>query len=149
DTLPPPRRAFLVATAEAVALEGEMPLVADDEEEDDPEQRREEELPEWYQQGPRHALQAIADIRAGLGLAGASGSRSGALWALGVLALVGGGLAVLEVFYVTEALGLAAFYLGPLLACEGAGMAVGPLLVANALARNAWRGAFMGGMIGA
>jgi hypothetical protein len=147
DTLPQPRRAFLVATAEAVALEGEMPLLADDD--DDPELHREEALPEWYQQGPRHVFQAIADIRAGLGLAGSVGSSSGALWALAVLALIGGGLAVLEVFYVSNALGLPAFYLGPLLACEGAGMALGLLLVGNALARNKWRGTFMTGMIGA
>jgi hypothetical protein len=149
DTLPQPRRAFLVATPEAVALEGEMPLLADDEDNDDPELHREEALPEWYQQGPRHVFQAIGDIRAGLGLAGSVGSSSGALWALAVLALIGGGLAVLEVFYVSNALGLPAFYLGPLLACEGAGMALGLLLVGNALARNKWRGTFMTGMIGA
>ena len=149
DTLPQSRRAFLVATPEAVALEGEMPSLADDEDDDDPELHREEALPEWYQQGPRHVFQAIADIRAGLGLAGSVGSSSGALWALAVLALIGGGLAVLEVFYVSNALGLPAFYLGPLLACEGAGMALGPLLADNALARNKWRGTFMTGMIGA
>jgi MFS family permease len=38
---------------------------------------------------------------------------------------VGGGLSVLEVFYITSIVSLPAFYLGPLLAAEGAGLALG------------------------
>jgi hypothetical protein len=82
DALPERRRAFLLA----------RPVVShsDDEAEDDwdddeapgaaangadlaSEGRREELLPAWYQQGPPHAAEALADIRAGLGLAGTGG----------------------------------------------------------------------------
>ncbi len=142
DPLPEQRRAFLLA----------MPDTLDDEEEEEtetlkrpsPEQRREHGLPAWYQQGPSRTGEAWADIRAGLGLAGSGGGSTAAIWAVGGLALIGGGLATLEVFYVTYWLQLPEFYLGPLLAAEGAGLALGAML-AGGLAR-AWRLSLFGGM---
>lgn len=119
DALPPGRRAFLLAAPEADD---------EDDEDDDPELRREELLPEWYQQGPETAGQGVREIRDGLAL-GAAGPHGGtALRALGLLALVGGGLSVLEVFYVTQGMLLPAFYLGVLLAAEAGGLALGALL---------------------
>jgi hypothetical protein len=109
------------------------------------EERREEMLPVWYQQGPRQAAEALADIRAGLGLAGTGGGSTAALWALCALALLGGGLAALEVFYVYYWLKLPEFYLGPLIAAEGAGLALGATLGAG-LAARLWRASLFGGM---
>ena len=164
DALPSSRRAFLLATPESVShddnpsdsdgwddAEDELDATDDDEDEDededdDPEERREMKLPEWYQQGPTGAGQALADIRVGLGLAGAHSSSTAALWGLSALALVGGGLAALEVFYVTGALLLPSFYLGPLLAAEGGGAALG-VLIARPFAGGGWRVGFLGGII--
>jgi hypothetical protein len=151
DALPEQKRAFLLATPEtahADATAAGLPDVADDEDEDDAEARRELGLPEWYQQGPKHAFQAMADLRAGLGLAGGATGTSVALWALGALAFVGGGLAALEVFYITGVVLLPAFYLGPLLAAEGGGLALGVLWASGATAKGSWRGIFLVGIVG-
>ncbi len=142
DALPERRRAFMLA----------VPDTLDDEEEDEtetlkrpsPEERREHGLPAWYQQGPSRGREGWADLRAGLGLAGTGGGSTAAIWALGALALIGGGLASLEVFYVLYRLQLPEFYLGPLLAAEGGGLALGALL-AGGFARS-WRIALFGGM---
>ncbi len=158
DAVPANRRAFLLATPESVSHDDtasdddddwEDDDAADDEDEayDDPAQRREMRLPEWYQQGPTGAGQALADIRVGLGLAGSKGGSTAAIWGMSALALVGGGLAALEVFYVTNGLLLPSFYLGPLLAIEGAGAAFGAL-ISRAFAERAWRVAFIAGLIG-
>ncbi len=152
DALPRQRRAFLLATPEMAIAEGGVPDAPLDHPEDDgaegaaadPEQQRELGLPEWYQQGPRSARQAFADIRAGLGLAGQRRPGLLALLAVAALALVSGGLAVLEVFYITDAVGLPTFYLGPLLAAEGAGAALGMLLAGSSAK---WRLRLLGGTI--
>jgi hypothetical protein len=152
DALPERRRAFLLARPAASRSEDEEAW--DDEAPDaaaaetDPasaEERREEMLPPWYQQGPRHAGEALADIRTGLGLAGTGGGSTAALWALGALALLGGGLAALEVFYVYYWLKLPEFYLGPLIAAEGAGLALGATLGVG-FGPRLWRGGLFGGM---
>ena len=90
--------------------------------------QRERALPEWYQQGPNTPFQAIGDIRAGIGLAGGRAASATALLTLTALALVGGGLSVLEVFYVSDRLGLAGYYLGVLVALEASGLTLGALL---------------------
>jgi hypothetical protein len=153
DALPESRRAFLLATPEMAIAEGGVPdapidHVADDDDaaEADFERQRELGLPEWYQQGPKNARQAFADIRAGLGLAGQQRPGLLALLAVAALALVSGGLAVLEVFYLTDTVGLPSFYLGPLLAAEGTGAALG-LLLAGSSAK--WRLRLLGGTIAA
>ncbi|HEX6799718.1 MAG TPA: hypothetical protein VF116_18560 [Ktedonobacterales bacterium] len=153
DALPEARRAYLLATPEMAVAEGGVPDALLDHPEDgddegdaeaNPQQQRELGLPEWYQQGPRNARQAIADIRAGLGLAGQRRPGLLALLAVAALALVSGGLAVIEVFYITDAMGLPTFYLGPLLAAEGTGAALG-MLLAGSSAR--WRLRLLGGTI--
>jgi hypothetical protein len=126
DALPPARRAFLLATPESVAVDdAALDSLSEDDEDLDADERRELKLPEWYQQGPSSAWQAVSDIFVGIGLAGSTPVSTAALWALGALAFVGGGLSVLEVFYITSIVSLPAFYLGPLLAAEGAGLALG------------------------
>lgn len=162
DALPSNRRAFLLATPESVSHDDtaagddewadedaadEDAADEDDDEYDDPADRREMRLPEWYQQGPTGAGQALGDIRVGLGLAGTNPGSTAALWGVSALALVGGGLAVLEVFYVINALLLPSFYLGPLLATEGAGAALG-VVIARPFAERAWRVAYVIGLIG-
>jgi hypothetical protein len=116
----------LSATALAAELTGSMataqPLT---------EEQRELALPEWYQQGPLNAAQAMAEIRAGLGLAGGRKSSATALLALLALALVGGGLSALEVFYLGDQLNLPALYLGVLAALEAGGLALGALLASG------------------
>jgi hypothetical protein len=113
----------LSATALAAELTGSLataqPLT---------EEQRELALPEWYQQGPTNAAQAMAEIRAGLGLAGGRKSSATALLALLALALVGGGLSALEVFYLGDQLNLPALYLGVLAALEAGGLALGALI---------------------
>jgi hypothetical protein len=131
DALPKNQRAFLLATPEPANPDHEWETAdlgefADDDDVDS-DIRRELRLPEWYQQGPERGLQAFAELRAGLGLAGGRQSSRWSLIALGTLALVGGGLAVLEVFLLGDRLGEPSFYLGPLLAAEGAGLALGAL----------------------
>lgn len=158
DTIPESRRAFLRANPESLALLGEVgghaPPPLDDERDEEElsdeelDLRRELALPEWYQQGPTSPGQALADIRAGLGLAGSSGSSAAGLWLLSALALFGGGLAALEVFYVTHGLYQPSYFLGPLLAAEGAGLALGFYLAQTLLAGGGAKIAAFGGAIG-
>ncbi len=147
DSIPEERRAFTLATltsaspdevtragliAAARGAKGETDEDGDSDAEDDAASlsatQRERALPEWYQLGPRNPFQAIGDIRAGLGLAGGRAASASALLTLAALALVGGGLGVLEVFYVSDRLGLAGYYLGVLLALEAGGLTLGALL---------------------
>lgn len=150
DALPPERRAFLRVTPAAALAEGgatDLPPEPDDVGEDaDPQRLRELGLPEWYQQGPKHAGHALVDLRAGLGLAGTRTASTAALVAVAALAMIGGGLAVLEVFYVTGELGLPTFYLGPLLAAEGTGAALGVALAGGGTGKR-WRGLLIGGVV--
>jgi hypothetical protein len=153
DPLPEQRRAFLLATPASVAPDRD-PLEAYAGESDDelgvvdPQERRELGLPEWYQQGPETPVDAIADIRSGLGIAGTTSSGAAAFRALTALALVGGGFAVLEVFYLIGAVGVPSFYLGPLLAAEAAGMAFGVLLGSGLATGAGWRVCLIGGVLG-
>jgi hypothetical protein len=139
DPLPPTRRAFLLARPEAAdyAAHADDHGPEEDEEAADPERLREERLPEWYQQGPQRLGQWRREVRDGLALAGASTGGAIALCALGLLALVGGGLSVLEVFYLTDMLQQPAFYLAPLVAAEAGGAALGLALVGAAGRRSA------------
>ena len=155
DTLPPNQRDFLLATPE-FAMSGDewsdaLALNEDlsDPDEMGPEGRREHALPAWYQLGPSSAFQAIGEIRAGLSLAGVTQSSAVALWGLCALGIAGGGLAVLEVFYLVQTLSLPPFYLGPLLAAEGAGLACGALLSGGSMsAADGWHGRFLAGVGG-
>ena len=157
DPLPASRRAFLRATVEEAvpdAQEREELLLASQPEgksglEDDSEEELaealERALPEWYQPGPRSPIGGVAEVRAGLGLAGGAGSSRNSLLAQATLALVGGGFAVLEVFYVLYALQAPIFFLGVLLAAEAGGMVVGAALASR---RDAWRMGVVMGMFG-
>jgi hypothetical protein len=167
DALPRRHRAFLLtkppaksrepidedydeeeATAQAAYDEGDQEDEID--ERDDPElaaERREAALPEWQQWGPGTVGQALADVVAGLRLAGSGGISANALRALAVLALVGGGIGVFEVFYVTDRLYVATFYLGALLAAQGAGMAIGATLWSDLGRKGSGRGATFVGTI--
>lgn len=138
DAIPEERRAFTHATPSSASpdetLRDELIAAArgddgEDLEDDDiasltPDQR-ERALPEWYQQGPGSPFQAIEDVRAGLRIAGARRASATALLTVAALALVGAGLSVLEVFYVTDRLGLPAYYLGVLAALEAGGLTIG------------------------
>ncbi|MGE5335287.1 MAG: hypothetical protein ACM3N4_11345, partial [Nitrososphaerota archaeon] len=110
--------------------------------------RREMALPEWYQVVPSTFRQALGELRAGLALAGGSPVSQTAMLALSTLSLVGGGLAALEIFFVQDRLGLPGFYLGPLLAAEAGGLALGTLLGDAAGQRGQGRPALIGGVIG-
>lgn len=150
ESIPPARRAFLLAQPTTDLDDGERLDDADADALDDDEdayadyessiERREARLPEWEQWGPGMITEAIADVKAGLTLAGSNGTSVNAMRALAALALVGGGLSVLEVFYVTDHLLVPTYYLGALLAAEGAGLALGATF---------WRdlGRFAGGRI--
>lgn len=147
DALPEQQRGFLQATPAGVAPDEATrddllraargaSGAADDEEGDEEdgeealsEEQRELALPEWYQQGPMNAAQAMADIRVGMGLAGGRRSSATALLALLALALTGGGLSTLEVFYLGDRLNLPPLDLGALVSLEAAGLALGMLLV--------------------
>lgn len=148
DTLPEKRRAFLLAVPD-----NDADLDEDDDDEEtlhppSPQKRREHALAEWYQQGPTRPVEAVADLRAGFGLAGSSAVSSVALWATCALALIGGGLATLEVFYVLYRIQLPAYYLGPLVAAEGAGLVLG-IHLASLIMPRLWRLALFGGIAGA
>jgi hypothetical protein len=157
DPLPASRRAFLRATVEEAtpdAQEREELLLASQPEgksrmEDDSAEELaealERALPEWYQPGPRTPYGAIGEVRAGLGLAGGAGSSRNSLLAQATLALVGGGFAVLEVFYVLYALQAPIFTLGVLLSAEACGMVLGVTLATR---RDAWRMGVIIGMFG-
>lgn len=163
DALPPQRRAFLLARPEQENAD-DRPDVGDPDGEsgstgevdDDAEgagdietliERREAALPEWDQWGPGTVGEAIADLKAGLRLAGSAGASTTALRALAALALVGGGVSVFEVFYVTDHLLQPTFYLGALLAAEGAGLAVGATLWSDLGRRGRGKGAMLIGTI--
>lgn len=158
DPLPPSRRDFLLATPESTGTHDEWEQshifdldegVSDgDEQEDDPAAARELKLPAWYQQGPQKAGQALADIRAGFGLAGTTMASSIALWAVSALSLVGGGLSVLEVFYLGGRFGLPTLYLGALIACESGGLALGAVLAGGTRAVGGGRPRLIGGLVG-
>ncbi len=142
DALPEQQRGYLQATPAVVAPDEATrddllrAALADDVEADDDDlatlplsqEQRELALPEWYQQGPQNAAQAMGDIRVGLGLAGGRKSSATALLALLALALAGGGLTALEVFYLGDQLNLPALYLGIVAALEAGGLALGALL---------------------
>lgn len=165
DALPPVRRDFLLATPESASAHDEweqsriFDAAADeaaaggldeaDEGDADPEVARELKLPAWYAQGPQTGAQALADLRAGFGLAGTVPASAAALWAISLLSLAGGGLAVLEVFYLFERFELPSLYLGALLACESAGLALGALLAGDARTAGAWRTRLLAGIVGA
>jgi hypothetical protein len=155
DALPRTRRAFLLAQPEPEEddnedLEDEEALDEDlGDRGADPElMRREAALPEWQQWGPGNMSQAIADITAGLRLIGSSNVSTTALRALATLALVGGGLSVLEVFYVTDHLFVPTYYLGALLAAEGAGLALGATVWSDLGRRGSGKGALLVGTVG-
>ena len=149
DALPPSRRAFLLATPETLYPNGYLPALGHTVESDDlsDEEWREEALPAWYQQGPTSFGQALSELRSGLGLAGISTKAGVGLWSLSVLGLVGGAFSALLVFYITGELGLPSFYLGPFIAAEGTGLALGSLAL-SAEAGRAWRGRLWFGMLG-
>jgi hypothetical protein len=157
DALPRSRRAFLRATIEEAVpdeREREQLLLAsqpegksrlEDDSEDELAEALERALPEWYQPGPRSPVGAIGAVRAGLGLAGGTGSSRTSLLTQAALALVGGGFAVLEIFYVLYILLAPIFVLGVLLAAEAGGMALGAVLAPR---RDAWRMGVVIGMLG-
>ncbi len=123
----------ITAHIEALARQGADPDAPETQEQAREQalaqRRRELALPEWYQQGPKNAGQALRELGAGVGLVGGAPQSAAAMINLCALAFVGGGLSVLEVFYLLDRLGLEIFYLGPLIAAEGAGMALGGALV--------------------
>jgi hypothetical protein len=173
DSLPRPRRAFLLARPERDPnddpdadddLDQEDEQGArdlDDEEDEDAgaasrsrvgavsRRRLEAALPEWQQWGPGSFGEAVADIGAGLGLAGTSARATIALRALATLALIGGGVSIFEVFLITDHLYLPTFYLGALLAAEGAGLAVGAMLWSDLGRRGNGIAALILGLLGA
>lgn len=149
DALPVSKRAFLKVQPDEADLAA---LMENDDGSDerlaDPELRRELALPEWYQVAPSTVRQAFGELRAGLALAGSSAISQTALLALSVLGLVGGGLAVLEIFFLQDRLALPGFYLGPLLAAEAGGLALGMLLGDAVANRGQGRPALIVGVIG-
>jgi hypothetical protein len=153
DALPPARRAFLLAQPERDENQEEEDEEALDDEDGEvgPDAaliRFEAALPEWDQWGPGNIAQAIADVRAGLRVIGGGNVSTTALRALATLALVGGGLSVLEVFYVTDHLYLPTYYLGALLAAEGAGLAIGATFWSDRGRRGSGRIALLVGTLG-
>jgi len=158
DALPEKKRAFLLVTPTSATPDtetrdellnavhiGEDDLPVDLSEADDEpgatalalaRRRRELALPEWYQQGPQTVRQALGELRTGVGLLGSGRASATALVNLSALAFVGGGLATLEVFYLLDRLGLPEYYLGALLAAEGAGLTLGALLAGLATLRQ-------------
>ncbi|HEU5368244.1 MAG TPA: hypothetical protein VFU69_07260 [Ktedonobacterales bacterium] len=149
DALTENKRAYLFAQPEeddlAALTENDD---GNDERLDDPELRREMALPAWYQVAPSTFRQAVGDLRAGMALAGGTVASQVALLALSMLGLVGGGLGALEIFFIQDRLGLPGFYLGPLVAAEAAGLALGVLLGDAAGHHGRGRPAMIAGMIG-
>ena len=149
DALEEPKRAFLHVQPD----EDDMATLMErgDEDDDwlaDPRMRRELALPEWYQVAPSTVGQAVSELRAGMALAGGVVVSQTALVALGLFGLVGGGLAALEIFFVQDRLGLPGFYLGPLLAAEAGGLALGTLLGDSLGQRGRGRPALIIGALG-
>lgn len=145
DALPPERRAFLHAQPILPsASERELRHQADDMDDDeahatggvripdddlaDPALRRERDLPVWYVQGPQSIGQGIRDIRDGLGVVSTTPGGTLALGAIALCAFVGGGLATILLPFLVYGLSLSLFELGPVLAAEGAGIALGATL---------------------
>lgn len=139
DALPERQRGFLQATPTIVAPDDttrdDLLRAVNDDGEDDisaegslTEEQRERALPEWYQQGPTHAAQAMRDIRGGFGLAGGRNASATALLALLALAFIGGGMTTLEVFYLSDRLNLPPLVLGALVGLEGGGLVLGAWL---------------------
>jgi hypothetical protein len=161
EALPPARRAFLLARPEPETDDGAPEALEDEDAEPgevlsakrtavDPTalmEQREAALPEWQQWGPGTVIEALADIRAGLSLIGGRSASAAALRVLSSLALVGGGMAVFEVFYITDHLYQPTFYLGALLAAEGAGLAVGATLWSDLGRRGSGRVAMLVGTL--
>lgn len=149
DALPPNKRAFLNVHPDDEDIAA---LMEEDDGSDerltDPQMRRELALPEWYQVAPSTVRQGFGELRAGMGLAGSAVVSQTALLALCMLGLVGGGLAALEIFFVQDRLGLPGFYLGPLLAAEAGGLALGVLLGDVVARRGQGRPAMIVGVIG-
>ncbi|HEV7130010.1 MAG TPA: hypothetical protein VGN32_21455, partial [Ktedonobacterales bacterium] len=110
--LPRSRRAFLLAKPEPDVYDSKREVAseeigADDDPnaDDDTAQaagRLESALPEWQQWGPGKFGEAVADISAGLGLASSTARGASALRTLAAIALVGGGISIIEVFYITD-----------------------------------------------
>ncbi|HEX9414743.1 MAG TPA: hypothetical protein VF916_14655, partial [Ktedonobacterales bacterium] len=151
DALPAEQRAFLLAEPEPeLADDEDLDPQDEDATSDDPElalERREAALPEWQQWGPGRIGEAVADISDGLRLIGSNAGSLGAIRALATLALMGGGVALLEVFYITDHFFLPTFYLGALLAAEGAGIAVGATLWSDLGRGQSGTVAWVGGML--
>ncbi|HEX9068531.1 MAG TPA: hypothetical protein VF807_07150 [Ktedonobacterales bacterium] len=158
DPLPPMKREFLLATVDdavtsarqreellaAASSEGLLPSAR--HRRDDSEDEEERALPEWMQVIPSNPIQEIADIRLGLGLAGGRPWSRTSLLILAALSLVGSGIAVLEVFYLIYWVSVPALYLGPLVAAEAAGMALGATISTTVLRRGGWRTATVVGL---
>jgi MFS family permease len=154
DALPPGRRAYLLATPEALYPDGEIPALAypgDQADQLDDEEWREESLPAWYQQGPKSAWQSFGEVRSGLGLVGSSPRAGLALLGISGLAVAGGAFSALLVFYIAGELGLPSFYLGPLAAAEGVGLVLGSQSLvggSTATAAKGWQGRLWLGLAG-
>jgi hypothetical protein len=148
DALPESKRAFLHVQPDEEDLRALMEEDGDDERLSDPEMRRELALPEWYQVAPSTVWQALSELRSGMALVGGSALSQTALLALSALGLVGGGLAALEIFFLQDRLGLPGFYLGPLLAAEAGGLALGALLGDSVARRGHGRPALITGVVG-
>jgi hypothetical protein len=134
DPLPRTGRAFLLARPEAdeYAARADQNEQNEEEEDADPEWLREELLPEWYQQGPQRIGQWAREARDGLALAGTSTRGLVAICILGLLALVGGGLSLIELYYLTTVLQQPIYYVAPLVAAEAGGAAFGLALIGSA-----------------
>jgi MFS family permease len=86
----------------------------------------------WELAAPPTPVAAFRDIGDGLGIAGTSSHARAAFWALTLLALAGGILAVAEPFYLWLDLGQEPFMLGLLFTATGLGAAVASAVVVEA-----------------
>lgn len=117
---------------------GDAPKVAnvwDDDEDEEADSQviaAEAQAQVWELAAPPTPAQAFADIRAGLDITGTSTHAQAAFWALTLLALAGGVLAVAEPFYLGLDLGQEPFMLGLLFTATGLGAAVASALVVEA-----------------
>jgi hypothetical protein len=152
DALPASQRAFLLAVPSDLEDDIYAPDVDElDADSDDPEvlmERTELALPEWEQWGPGNVREAIEDAANGIRLIGSRAVSLSAIRALAVLALIGGGVTLFEVFYITDHLNLPTFYLGALVAAEGAGVALGATLWRDLGRAGSGRGSWLVGMLG-
>ncbi len=92
----------------------------------------EEEAAVWELAAPPNTRAAIADIDAGLQIVGAASRPQYTFIAMGVLALVGGIVGLLEPFYVWIQLHQAPYILGLLYTAAGVGAALGSTIVVGA-----------------